>query len=174
MNRAHSELQVTDFQVVIDSREQTPFILEVALDDEIQPLRTVKGSLKTGDYSILGAEDIVTVERKSLDDLISCIGTGRDRFEAEMQRILAHPARCVIVEAPISCLQLGQWRSQVKPNAAIGSVMGWMEKGVPFIFANDRSSAALYCARFLYVAARRRWRELAAFRDTLKIAGGDK
>lgn len=174
MTRAHSELKVTDFQVVIDKDEKLPFVLEVALDDEILPLRTVRASLVTGDYSILGAEHLITVERKSLDDLISCIGHGHKRFDAEMQRILAHPARCVIVEAPISCLQLGGWRSQVTPNAAIGSVMGWIEKGVPFIFANDRSSAALYCARFLYVAARRRWRELSSFKDNLKLAGGDK
>lgn len=173
MTRPHSDLRVSDFQVVIDNAEQLPWTLEVAETIDgvptIMPLRTVTASLETGDYSILGAENLIAVERKSLPDLIGVIGSGRKRFDKEIQRLLSHPARCVIVEAHISSLELGQWRGGVTIPAAIGSVMGWMEAGVPFIFAGDRRAAALYCARFLYVAARRRWRELSAFRDALKL-----
>lgn len=176
MTRAHSDLRITDFVVAIDNAEQLPWTLEVAekVDGHavVTPLRTVSKSLETGDYSIVGAEDLIAVERKSFPDLIGCIGNGRKRFDKEIQRLLSHPSRCVIVEAHISQLELGQWRGEVTVAAAIGSVMGWIEKGVPFIFAGDRRAAALYCARFLYVAARRRFRELQAFQNSLKIAGG--
>ncbi len=173
MTRGHSDLRVDDFQVIIDSREEHPFELVVQVDGEPQQMRTVVAGLPTGDYSISGAEHLIAVERKSFEDLIGSLGAGRERFDREMQRILAYPSRCVIVEGHISQLELGQWRGNLKPASAIGSVLGFMDRGIPFIFAGDRRAAAIYCARFLYVAARRRFRELRAFQSSLKLVSGE-
>lgn len=176
MTRPHSDLRIDDFVVCVDQQEKLPWDLVVTekIGDEYvtTPLRTQRAYLETGDYTIKGAEDLIAVERKSFSDLIGCIGGGRKRFDKEIQRLLSHPARVVIVEAHISQLEMGQWQGDVSIPCAIGSVMGWIEKGVPFIFAGDRRAAALYCARFLYVAARRRFKELRAYMDCLKIAGG--
>ena len=78
-----------DVVAVIDTREQLPLEL---------PLRSITGTLPTGDYSVSGFEDLICVERKSLPDLIGCMTSGRTRFEKELQRMKAYDARCVVVE----------------------------------------------------------------------------
>ena len=82
---------------IIDRREQQPL--------ELAPLRARRGTLTTGDYSLAGLEHIVAVERKSLADLVACCGGARARFEREVQRLLAYPARALVVES--SWTQLG-------------------------------------------------------------------
>ena len=84
------------------------------------------GTLTTGDYSVKGLETIIAVERKSLPDLLGCIGQQRERFDREVQRLLAYPCRAVIIECSWADLEQGEWRSQVTPAAAIGSVLGWI------------------------------------------------
>jgi hypothetical protein len=64
-------------------------------------------------------------------------------------------------------LERGDWRSQVTPTAAVGSVLGWVAMGLPIIMAGDHESAGRYVRRLLYTAARRRWRELRALAGTL-------
>ncbi len=52
------------------------------------------------DYSILGLERHIQIERKSLSDLFGTIGTRRDRFEAEIKRLHEDcKAAYVIIEA---------------------------------------------------------------------------
>jgi DNA excision repair protein ERCC-4 len=66
--------------VVFDSREQDPLIF--------QNLTSVRGTLYTGDYSILGLEELIAVERKTIPDLVSCcMGENRERFERELHRL---------------------------------------------------------------------------------------
>ena len=117
------------------------------------------GTLATGDYSVLGLENIVAVERKSLADLLGCIGQHRERFDREVQRLLAYPTRAIVVEATWPDLEQGEWRSQITASAAIGSVLGWIAAAVPIILAGDYERAGRYVSRLLFTAARRRWRE---------------
>lgn len=144
-----------DVTAVIDTREQAPF--------DLAPLKQISGTLPTGDYSIVGLEHVVAVERKSLQDLIGCIGKGRERFEREIQRLMAYPVRALVVEANWSNIELKQYRGQVNPNAALGSIYGWMAKGLPVYMAGDRNRAQEFTTRFLFIAARRRWAESQAF-----------
>lgn len=139
---------------VIDTREQLPL--------DLSPLQTVPGTLATGDYSVRGLEAIVAIERKSLGDMLSCIGTDRARFDREVQRLLAYPTRCLIVEASWIELEAGEWRSKITPKAAINSLLGWSAMGLPVILAGDHKRAGQYVARMLYIAVRRRWREAQA------------
>ncbi len=163
MSRPRKELEPSDITVLIDEREQLPW--------DLSPMKMIRKSGETGDYRILGLEHVVCVERKSLGDLLSTLGGGRDRFEREMQRILSYESRAVIVEASWADLERGEWRSQINPQAVIGSVLGFMARGVPFIMAGDRDRAQIYAKRFLFIAARRRWRESQSFLDNLRIAG---
>ena len=117
---------------VIDSREQCPL--------DVSPLQSVTGTLTTGDYSIEGLENIIAIERKSLPDFLACVGGERGRFEREVQRLLAYPVRALVIETTWQQLEVGEWRSKVTPEAAIGSALGWL----------------------LFTCARRRWRELRA------------
>ncbi len=135
-------------------------------------MKTERGTLPTADYSILGLEHHIAVERKSLGDLLGCIGGGRERFERELQRLLAYPSRALVIESTWAEIERGDWRSHVDKNAAMGSLIGWVAMGIPVIMAGNRELAQQFAARFLFIAARRRWRELHVFMDGLKIAAG--
>jgi len=139
---------------VIDSREQLPL--------DLSPLASVSGTLPTGDYSIVGLESVVSIERKSQSDLLSCFGGERERFEREVQRLLAYPVRALVIESTWAEFEAGDWRSKVKPASAIGSLLGWSTRGLPIIMAGDHQRAGRYVSRLLFIAARRRWREARA------------
>ena len=72
-----SRLDPSNVIAIIDSREQKPLDLE--------PLTTITSTLVTGDYSVRGLEHVVAIERKSLDDLVGCVGRDRERFDREVQ-----------------------------------------------------------------------------------------
>lgn len=146
-----AELKAEAITAICDTREQLPL--------DLSPLRVVRGTLTTGDYSIAGMENIVSLERKSLDDLLGCIGQDRERFDREVQRLLAYPVRCLIVESTWTELEQGGWRSKVTPAAAIGSCLGWIASGLPVVMAGSHQRAGQFASRILYTAARRRWRE---------------
>ncbi len=53
-----------DFRIVIDSREQQPYTFACEV---------VKAKLDAGDYSVVGFEQRVAVERKSLRDFVGTV-----------------------------------------------------------------------------------------------------
>jgi ERCC4-type nuclease len=110
----------------------------------------------------LPQEHVVAIERKSEGDLLACIGQERDRFDREVQRLLAYPVRVLIVESTWQRIEAGEWRSKITPSAALGSLLGWIASGLPVIMAGDHAHAGRYVSRLLCTAARRRWREARA------------
>ena len=91
--------------VIIDTREQNSW--------SFCNLPSEPGTLTSGDYSVKGLEHLIAVERKSLDDLLGCIGRDRARFRRKMQRLKAHRFRLLIVEASHADLERGNWRSRL-------------------------------------------------------------
>lgn len=160
-NPIPAELKPEAVVAVIDTRERQPL--------DLSPLQTVTATLSTGDYSVRGLESIVAVERKSLPDLLGCIGQHRERFDREVQRLLAYPVRAIVVEASWVALEAGEWRSQVTPAAAVGSVLGWIAAGVPVLLAGDHERAGRDVGRLLFTAARRRWREARALAAGVEV-----
>ena len=146
-----AELPAENVVAVVDTREQLPL--------DLAPLRMERGTLPTGDYSIRGLEHVVAVERKSLADLLGCVGQERERFDREVQRLLAYPCRALVVESTWQEIERGDWRSKITPTAALGSLLGWIAAGLPVLMANDHERAGRYVGRILFTAARRRWRE---------------
>ncbi len=152
-----AELKPDQVTAIQDTREQFPL--------DLAPLAVEVGTLTTGDYSVRGLEDFVAIERKSLSDLLGCVGQARERFDREILRLLAYPTRALVIEATWQDLEQGGWRSQVTPQAAIGSVLGWIAQGVPVVMAGDHARAGRYVSRLLFIAARRRWRELRSLAE---------
>ena len=146
-----ADLKAEQVTAIVDTREQLPL--------DLAPLQTTEGTLMTGDYSVRGLETIIAIERKSLSDLLGCVGQHRERFEKEMHRLAAYPVRALVVESTWAALEKGEWRSKITPAAAIGSCLGWITQGVPVVMAGDHERAGRYVARLLFLAARRRWRE---------------
>jgi ERCC4-type nuclease len=146
-----AELKPESITAVVDTREQRPL--------DLSPLPTVRDTLTTGDYSVRGLEHVVAVERKSLPDLVSCVGGQRGRFDQEVQRLLIYPVRALVVEASWFEIEEGGWRSKVPPQAVLGSLLGWIAMGLPVVMAEDHERAGRYVSRLLQISARRRWRE---------------
>jgi DNA excision repair protein ERCC-4 len=144
-----------DIIAIVDTREQRPL--------DLSPLRQELGTLVTGDYSVKGLEGEVAIERKSLPDLIACVGRERERFDRECKRLLAYQTRAIVVEGTWKDLEFGAWRGKVTPATVQGSVLGWVAMGIPVLMAHDPLTAARQVSRLLYIAARRRWRELIPF-----------
>lgn len=147
--------------IVVDSREQCPFsFTHERYEVQVQP-----GTLSVGDYSLAGLEDKVAVERKSLSDLVACLGRERERFERELMRGAALDAFCVVCEGSWLELARGEYRSQLKPHAACQSVLAFTARyRVPFLFAGTRGAAEYMTWGFLrqYLeSARKRWRAIA-------------
>ena len=116
------------FVIAIDSREQRPF------DFPAWPV--VSATLVSGDYSISGLESLCAVERKSLPDLVACVGPERERFRRELHRLRGYRCRAVVIEATVADVVEHRYRSKVHPSAVLGSVASWQTRySVPFSFA---------------------------------------
>ena len=117
--------------IVIDSREQDPYDFVC---------KTKIGTLTTGDYSVAGLEAMVAVERKSLPDLISSIGTGRERFERELQRAKALDYFALVVECNFEDIATGNYRSKMNAMSAVQTLMAFsIRYRLPIFFAGDRT-----------------------------------
>ena len=147
--------------IVVDSREQCPFsFTHERYEVQVQP-----GTLTVGDYSLAGLEDKVAVERKSLPDLVACLGREQERFERELMRGAALDAFAVVCEGSWLELARGEYRSQLNPHAACQSVLAFTARyRVPFLFAGTRGAAEYMTWGFLrqYLeSARKRWKAIA-------------
>lgn len=124
-------------KILIDTREQAPFNFR-GYDVDPEP-----ATLPTGDYSLPGFEDRAAVERKSLNDLVDCLkGSNRERFEKELARGRAYDLFCVVIEAPLSDVSQGKYHSDMRPQAALQSIIAFMVRyRVPFVWAGSREGA---------------------------------
>lgn len=156
-------LKPEEVVAICDSREQLPL--------NLSPLQVEVGTLQSGDYSARGCEEICRVERKSLPDLLGCVGRDRERFDREIERLRAFPVAVLVVESTWAQIELGGWRSKVKPNAVIGSLLGWQGKGIAVHLVGDHERAGRHVSRLLYTVARREWQRLHQMHSTMGGAG---
>jgi len=120
---------VDDFTIAVDTREQQPYQFDGA---EVV-------TLTTGDYSIVGLEDRVTIERKSKADAYGSLGQGRARFRREFERLAEFDYAVVVVEDTVPGFLHRPAHSKMNPRAAIGSLLAWSVRyRVPVFFAGDR------------------------------------
>jgi len=122
--------------IVVDSREQDP--LQFGPD-----VMVTTGTLPAGDYSVRHLEDRAAVERKSLPDLVACIGPERERFMRELIRLRGYPCRGLVVEASLADILAHNYRSQTAPAAVLGSLAAWSTRyAIPVWFCGDHAGAA--------------------------------
>ena len=116
--------------ILIDSREQWPYGFDYP--------GTVIG-LPTGDYSLRGHESRVAIERKSLNDLVSSLSSGRKRFQAELERGHNLSYFALVCECSMEAILRGQYRSKMLPAAVLGSLTAFSVRfNLPVFFAGDR------------------------------------
>jgi hypothetical protein len=108
--------------IIIDSREQSPWAWSPA------DACTEIAGLAAGDYALASDTEAprragqlrpvrFAIERKSLEDFLGTISAGWDRFERELDRMAAFPARVVIVEGDFSacCFATGEEGELIPP-----------------------------------------------------------
>ncbi len=117
------------FVVAIDTREQRPYRFAAA----------ERKTLPSGDYSIIGLEDRVAIERKTKEDAYSSLGQGRARFERELQRLSRFDYAAIVIEASLPEFLQAPAFSRMNPKAAAASIVAWSVKyRVCVFFAGDR------------------------------------
>jgi DNA excision repair protein ERCC-4 len=156
-NSLPAKLDPESITAIIDTREQQPL--------DVAPLRFVRGTLCAGDYALAACPDVCRIERKSLQDLVGCVGVERERFEREIDRLLAFQVRILLVESSWEAIESHepinpQWRGKVTREAVLGSLMGWQAKGLSVHMAGNHERAGKHAARILFTVANRRYREL--------------
>lgn len=111
----------------------------------------VTGTLSHGDYSVLGLEELIGIERKSLADLLGSLTNSRDRFETELKRARTYHRFYVLVECSPSDLLVENFGklSRAHPRSIWGTICTWHSRYVPFIFGEDRNTSARLCEAIL-------------------------
>lgn len=124
---------MSEFTIVIDSREQKPYFFSG------YTCGVKRSGLKTGDYSIEGYESSICVERKSKEDLYQSLGNGRARFEREFQRMAEYEYKALVVESTLQDLMIPPDYSSMAASSVINSVISWgIRYGVQVYFAGSR------------------------------------
>ena len=134
-------MKENDYTIVIDTREKEPYSF---------PCSTIRCGLKTGDYSLVGLEDRVSVERKRTEELFLCVGKERKRFEREMVRMSRFDYAALVVEGDLRELSRPSNFSKVSPKAVINSLVSWsVQYGVHVYLAGNRELARALTLRIL-------------------------
>ena len=103
--------------ILVDTREQLPY----EWSDCISKVAT----LKTGDYSLPGEQDRVTIERKRVAELYTIVGKERERFERELERMADMDYAAIVIEGNVEDVLAQQTYSSVPPKAVINSLVNW-------------------------------------------------
>ena len=128
--------------ILVDTREQRP------LDFGSSETRRI--ALRSGDYSVAGLVDKVSIERKSLVDLFDCVGWERPRFERELMKLAALRYGALVIEATLAEILDGAPYSKVNPNAVVGSLLAWSVRWrLPIFFCGNRRLAAVVVQKLL-------------------------
>lgn len=145
---------------MVDTREQLPYSeSEPGPFGRLEHTPFVRAKLDSGDYSILGYEHEVAIERKRPSELFSCFTTERARFRREFERLAGYRFAAVVIEGHIEdvSIRYNTWQAdgesqigKVSPSLVINSLISWSIRfGVHIIFAGTRELAQTYTYRAL-------------------------
>jgi ERCC4-type nuclease len=130
------------FIIAIDTREQKPYKFGK------HPVEIV--TLQTGDYSIIGLENVICIERKSKADAYGTFGSGRARFKRELERMVWFDFAAIVVESSFEDFLIPPTFSKMHPNSAINSLISWsIRYGVHVLFCGRRKHARTLTFRIL-------------------------
>ncbi len=117
--------------ILIDTREQQPYEFKI-------PSRPA--TLETGDYSIAGSSGLMSIERKTVDDLVQCLSYDRERFEKELARSRKLEYFALVVEGSLSDLAQGHYKSDMSPKSVVQSLVAFSVRyRAPIFFCESRA-----------------------------------
>lgn len=122
--------------ILIDTREQRPY--------EFKGFKSLRRTLKVGDYSLQGKQHIVIIERKSLPDLYGTLTRKKnfERFCRELEGLKNVWYPFILVEATPETVMNGMQYSMANGGLVLDKVMKlYCDYGVQIIFAGNRWGA---------------------------------
>ncbi len=135
------ECKIPKPTVLVDTREQHPFDLVGSHRNWIGAQRTA--TLKTGDYSIEGMEDLLVLERKSLVDAIQSVMSRRASFIRSCERLSAFRWKAILIEATYEDMKSyyrdfgDDLQTEAHPNAVCGTYDAIEAKfGIPVLYTS--------------------------------------
>ena len=138
-----------DFTIVIDTREQQPYGFGCA---------AVRRKLDAGDYSVVGCESQIAVERKSLPDFVRTVIHEPRRFRAELEKLAMFALACIVVEADLDAVLRGLRGPDLRavtPNAVLGAALHIAVRyRLPVYWCGSRQAACAFTEAFLRMAVR--------------------
>lgn len=147
----------TAFVIGRDNREQLGYLFEGFKADASEgnrPLvvRVEDVTLQSGDYSLIGYQDQVAIERKSFEDLFSTLGQGRERFVRELERLNEMDFAAVVCE--VGWREVAFHRpvhSRMSSKSVVRSILAWSQRyiRVHWFMAGDRRMGEAITFRLL-------------------------
>lgn len=141
---------------ILDTREKPNYrwsFSEYLAEDETTEIKKVD----TGDYTIAGLENYISIDRKkSVDELVNDFFSDKDRFKRELERAKEIEHFFIVCEFGYNELFKGSRYSKVSP-AFLLSVINEVEfhyKNIAFIMAGSAKNAEFLSYRILKTAQR--------------------
>ena len=157
--------RLPEITIIRDTREHANngwwFNEEEKKPGRIRVTGTVSQALDAADYTVLGYEDVVRIERKA--GICELFGNmipvaNRERFEREMEKLRDIPYKYIVIETNLNDDVLGLSVPQMFKGPTSSSVVKWlfelqMEYGVVPVFAGGCGKRV---ARYIFENAIRR------------------
>ena len=146
--RGGTQLRTPRPVVIVDTREQNPFSFSRFrgwfAGVENKPL-------KLGDYSVSGLEEVCTVERKDLADLVHSFTADRPTFVERLRQMSQYPHRLLVITAALSQVKSPYAHSKASPNKITQSLIAALAGlGVPFLCVETHELGEEIVASYLY------------------------
>jgi ERCC4-type nuclease len=159
--RGGTELRIPRPTVIVDTREQNPFSFSRFRG---WFAKIEKKPLKLGDYSIEGMEELCTVERKDLPDLVHSFTADRPVFIDRLRQMSKYPHRLLVVTAALSQVKSPYSHSNANPNKITQSLIAVLAGlGVPFLCVETHELGEEIVASYLYQVHLYHWLETNDF-----------
>jgi DNA excision repair protein ERCC-4 len=159
------QVRVPKPTIVIDSQEHMGYTFERFTNWFSGSIRK---RLAVGDYTILGMEEEVAIERKTVPDLVKSIIQERKDFIEKCERLSEIRKKCLVVEGSLSLVKTPYDETQSHPNAVLGSLLAAQERwNIPVYFLDNFVLAEEFVASMLSKYHAYRWLEINGFQRCL-------
>ena len=121
-----------------------------------QGWKTVRGTPLRGDYSFLDGEDVFSVERRTLQNLVGCCtDESSARFFREMHRLRGYRLKRLLVVGKPDQIETHTYVGQVTPHAVFATVAALEARfDVPVVWEPTPEAAARKIELWAYWASR--------------------
>ena len=155
--RGGTQLRTPRPTVIVDTREQNPFSFS-RFGDWFAGIE--KKPLRLGDYSVVGMEEICTVERKGLPDLVHSFTAERSVFVEHLRQMSNYPHRLLVITAALSQVKSPYSHSKANPNRITQSLIAALAGlQVPFLCVETHELGEEIVASYLYQVFLYHWLE---------------